>query len=300
MKLSSSKDERQIEIVGHIVLAIMTILALIPFWLLIAASFSENAWSIANGYQFFPQKLSVDAYAYIARQWDQVGRAYLVTILVTVLGTAASLLMSSLLAFGLSKEGIPGGKLIFALILITMLFSGGIVPQYMIYNNFFHIKNTLLGLIVPNLLMSGFSVILMRNYFRSSIPPALIEAMTIDGANPWKVYLKLIVPLSAPIFATLGVMSAVTYWNDWTNGLYYITDAKLYSVQQLLNEMNNNINFLANNSSSLGLTRVDTKSLPTATMRLAIAVVAILPVTITYPFFQKYFVKGITMGAVKG
>ena len=124
--------------------------------------------------------------------------------------------------------------------------------------------------------------------------------MTIDGANPWKVYLKLIIPLSTPIFATLGVMSAVTYWNDWTNGLYYITDAKLYSVQQLLNEMNNNINFLANNSSSLGLTRVDTKSLPTATIRLAIAVVAILPVMIAYPFFQKYFVKGITMGAVKG
>ena len=298
MKLSSSKDERQIEIVGHIVLAIMTILALIPFWLLIAASFSDNAWSIANGYQFFPQKLSVDAYAYIARQWDQVGRAYLVTILVTVLGTAASLLMSSLLAFGLSKEGIPGGKLIFALILITMLFSGGIVPQYMIYNNFFHIKNTLWGLIVPNLLMSGFSVILMRNYFRSSIPPALIEAMTIDGANPWKVYLKLIIPLSTPIFATLGVMSAVTYWNDWTNGLYYITDAKLYSVQQLLNEMNNNILFLANNSGQLQ--GVDVTTLPTVTMRMAIAVVGILPIMIAYPFFQKYFAKGITVGAVKG
>ena len=162
----------------------------------------------------------------------------------------------------------------------------------------FHLKNTILGLIVQNLLLNGFTVVLVRNYFRSSIPPALTEAMQIDGAGPFYIYAKLIMPLSKPILATVGLMSAVSYWNDWNNGLYYITDSKLYSMQQLLNEMNNNINFLANNASMLG--GVDQGALPTATMRLAIAVVAILPILIAYPFFQKYFAKGITMGAVKG
>ena len=120
----------------------------------------------------------------------------------------------------------------------------------------------------------------------------------MDGAGPIRIYFQLMLPLSKPILATVGIMSAVSYWNDWTNGLYYITDSKLYSVQQLLNEMNNNLNFLANNASQL--VGVDTSALPTATMRMAIAAVAIIPIMIAYPFFQRYFTKGIVLGAVKG
>lgn len=293
-----SKQEKRAQVLAHAVMILMSVLAIVPFWLLIAASFSDNNYSIAEGYRFLPKVLSLEAYEFIARQWDQVGRAYVVTIVVTVVGTVVSLLITSLLAYGLSKDNLPGRKLIFALVLVTMLFSGGIVPQYLIYNNFFHIKNTIWGLIVPNLLMSGFSVILVRNYFKSSIPPELSEAMRIDGAGAFGIFGRLVLPLSTPILATIGLMEAVTYWNDWNNGLYYITEAKLFSMQQLLNEMNNNINFLANNASQL--VGVDQSSLPTATMRLAIAVVAILPVLLVYPFFQKYFAKGITMGAVKG
>ena len=139
---------------------------------------------------------------------------------------------------------------------------------------------------------------LVKNYFQSSIPPELSEAMKIDGAGPFYIYQKLMIPLSKPILATVGLMSAVSYWNDWNNGLYYITDSNLFSIQQLLNEMNNNVNFLANNSSMLA--GIDTGSLPTATVRLAIAVVAVLPILLVYPYFQKFFAKGITMGAVKG
>lgn len=293
-----SKQERIIKTVSHIILAFMSLCAIIPFWLLIAASFSDSSYAVAEGYKFFPKELSTEAYSYILNQWGQIGRAYGVTIVVTVLGTVSSLLITSLMAYGLSQRDLPGRNLITVLLLITMLFSGGIVPQYMIYSNYLHFKNNLLGLIVPNLLTNAFTIVLVRNYFQSSIPYELIEAMQMDGAGPFRIYFRLILPLSKPILATVGVMTAVTYWNDWNNGLYYITDSKLFSVQQLLNEMNNNVMFMANNAGQLA--GVDITTLPTATMRLAIAVVAIIPIMIAYPFFQKYFSKGIVMGAVKG
>ena len=293
-----SKQEKGMQALAHIVLIIFSICVIVPFWLLIAASFSDSGYAVANGYQFFPEKISFEAYEYILNQWMQIGRAYGVTIVVTVVGTAGSLIIVSMLAYGLSQKNLPGGKTVFLLILITMLFNGGIVPQYMIYNNYFHLKNTIWGLIIPNLLLNGFTVMLVKNYFHSSITPELSEAMEMDGAGPFFIYRKLMLPLSKPILATVGLMSAVSYWNDWNNGLYYITDSKLYSMQQLLNEMNNNVNFLANNSSLLA--GADIGHLPTATMRLAIAVVAIIPILLVYPFFQKFFAKGITMGAVKG
>ena len=293
-----SKQEKGMQALAHIVLIIFSICVIVPFWLLIAASFSDSGYAVANGYQFFPEKISFEAYEYILNQWMQIGRAYGVTIVVMVVGTAGSLIIVSMLAYGLSQKNLPGGKTVFLLILITMLFNGGIVPQYMIYNNYFHLKNTIWGLIIPNLLLNGFTVMLVKNYFQSSIPPELSEAMEMDGAGPFFIYRKLMLPLSKPILATVGLMSAVSYWNDWNNGLYYITDSKLYSMQQLLNEMNNNVNFLANNSSLLA--GADIGHLPTATMRLAIAVVAIIPILLVYPFFQKFFAKGITMGAVKG
>lgn len=293
-----SKEEKTLQILAHVLLCLLCVCAVIPFWLLLAGSISDSDYAIRAGYQFFPKELSLEAYRYILNQWTQIGRAYVVTIIVTVIGTGMSLFITSLLAYGLSQKGLPGGKLITGLILITMLFSGGIVPQYMIYNNYFHLKNTIFGLIIPNLLTNGFTVVLVRNYFTTSIPYELSEAMQIDGAGPLRIYAQLILPLSKPILATIGIMSAVTYWNDWNNGLYYITDQKLFSVQQLLNEMNNNIMFMANNSGQLA--GVDVTTLPTASMRMAIAAVAIIPIMIAYPFFQKYFTKGIVLGAVKG
>ncbi len=293
-----SKQEKRMQLLAHIVMIFLSVLALVPFWLLIAASFSDSNYAVAEGYRFIPKVFSLDAYQYILQQWNQIGRAYLVTLTVTAVGTVSSILIVSLLSYGLSQKDLPGRRVIFGLILFTMLFSGGIVPQYMIYNNYLHLKNTIWGLIVPNLLLNGFTVVLVRNYFQQSIPPELSEAMEIDGAGPFYIFFRLVMPLSPPILATVGLMEAVTYWNDWNNGLYYITDNKLYSMQQLLNEMNNNVMFMSNNASQLQ--GVDVNALPTATMRLAIAVIAILPIICMYPFFQKYFAKGITMGAVKG
>lgn len=180
----------------------------------------------------------------------------------------------------------------------TMLFNGGLVPTYIMYVSTFHIKNTIFGLIVPNLLLSGFMVMLVRNYFENSIPRDLYEAARIDGASEFQTFFKVALPLSTPILATVGLMMGIAYWNDWQNGLYYLNDTgkHLYTIQNILNNINENINFLATNA-TVG---VSLSSLPTTTVRMAIAVVGVLPILIIYPFFQKYFAKGITMGAVKG
>lgn len=293
-----SKEEKVVQIIAHAVMIVLSLCAVLPFWLLIAASFSSEEFAIQNGYKFFPGEFSLKAYEYLVRQWDQIGQAYFITIIVTVFGTIVGVLAVALLAYGLVQKDVPGVKVVFILILITMLFNGGLVPTYLIYTNVLHVKNTIFGLILPNLLMSGFTVILVKNYFATSIPPELFEAAEIDGAGQLSIFFKIVFPLSTPILATVGLMAAVTYWNDWQNGLYYISDHKLYSIQQLLNEMNNNIQYLASNASNLG--GVDTSNLPSVTIRLAIAVIAILPILCIYPFFQKYFAKGIVMGAVKG
>lgn len=293
-----SKDEKTLEVIAHIVLIFLCLLAVLPFVLLIASSFTEEATAIREGYKFIPSVFSLDAYKYILAEWGQIGRAYLITIIVTVAGTLTSVIITTMFAFGLTQKDVPGVKVIFGMLLFTMLFNGGLVSTYYIYSNVIHIKNTIFALIVPNYLMGAFNVILVKNYISNNIPEELIEAAEIDGSGPIHTFFKLIIPLSSPILATVGLMGAVLYWNDWNNGLYYITKSNLYSIQQLLNQINSNIQFLANNSQNLGT--VDISSLPSVTIRMAIAVVAILPIICAYPFFQKYFAKGITAGAVKG
>jgi len=293
-----TKEDKVMQGIAHIVMAFLAICALLPFVLLIIASFTDNMTAIRNGYSFFPEQWSLDAYDYILKQWGVIGRAYGVTFLVTVSGTFLSLVITSMLGYALSRQGMPGRNVLMFFVVFTMLFNGGLVPTYYIYSNIFHIKNTIWALIVPGLLMNAFNVMLVRNYFRSNIPPALIEAAKIDGAKEFTVFFRIVLPLSLPILATIGLMSAIAYWNDWTNGLYYLTNEKLFSIQNILNKINENVNFLANNSSTLAGT-VDTTSLPSGTIRMAIAVVGIVPILIAYPFFQRYFVKGITIGSVK-
>ena len=291
-----SREDKVFGFIGHIVMTVLSVLAVAPFWLLISGSLTDNDILTRFGYKFWPQVFSMDAYRYIAQEWTQIGRAYGVTIFVTVVGTVLSLILVSMTGYALSQKDVPGLKIVFILILITMLFNGGVVSSYIIYTNVVNVKNTIWALIVPNLLLNGFNVMLVKNYMQNSIPGELSEAAEIDGAGQFMIYRKVVLPLSKPILATVGLLTAVGYWNDWTNGLYYITDSKLYSVQLLLNQMNNNVQYLASHSEL----STASQSLPGTSMRMAIAVVGILPIVILYPFFQKYFEKGITMGAVKG
>jgi putative aldouronate transport system permease protein len=174
-----------------------------------------------------------------------------------------------------------------------MLFNGGLVATYLNYVQVFHIKNTYLALLIPNLLCNAFSIMMIKNYFQSSIPEELLEAARIDGASEMKIFLKILIPLSKPILATVALIVGLAYWNDWQNGLYYLDNTAMHGIQNVLNDMNSNAKYLMQFGTG-GAT------VPTTTVRMAIAVVGILPVLCVYPFFQDYFAKGITAGAVKG
>ena len=181
-----------------------------------------------------------------------------------------------------------------------MLCNGGLVPTYIMYTRYLHMKNTIPALIIPGLLMSAFNVILTRTYIQSNVPAALSEAAKIDGATEFQVFRKVVLPMCKPIIATVGLFAGLGYWNDWTNGLYYITDTNKFSIQQLLNNMIKNIEFLSKNANSnINLASVG-GGIPQETVRMAIAIVGLLPILIVFPFVQKYFVKGISIGAVKG
>ena len=220
--------------------------------------------------------------------------AYGITLFVTFVGTALSLLLTSLLAYPLSRKDYVRRKGVSFYVFFTMLFNGGLVPSYMMWTQIFHVKNSIIALILPTLLLNGFNVILMRSNFQSNIHPALIEAAKIDGAGELRIYFQLVLPLSRPIMATVGLMTAISYWNDWTNGLYYISNPELYSLQQMLNNILTNVQALAQMT-----TVTVTQKLPGTSVRMAMAVIGVLPILVLYPFFQSYFVKGIAMGGVK-
>lgn len=297
-----SKETIMTQAISHVICLLFTICAILPFILLLLGSVTDNAWALANGFSFFPKEFSLEAYRYIADKWALIGRGFLMTFIVTGLGTTLSLVISTLFAYGISKTEIPGMKFISFLLIFSMLFNGGLVATYYCYVNLYHIKDTIWALIVPNFLMNAFNVILIRNYFKTSIPASLEEAARIDGASEFRTFLSIVLPLSKPIMATVGLLTALGYWNDWTNGLYYLTKrggSHLYTIQNILNNINENVQALLQSASSSQMVTGSVADLPSTTVRMAIAVVGIIPVVIAYPFFQKYFVKGITLGGVK-
>lgn len=249
--------------------------------------------------QLFPEALSLETYRYIIRSAGTIFRGYLMTIIVTVIGTGCNLLLTVLFAYPLSRKDLPYRGILSFFLFFTMLFNGGLVPTYMMYANTFHIKNTVFALIIPSLMMNAFYVIMMRSFFSSSIPDSLIEAAKLDGASEMKILGRVILPLSKPMVVTLVLMVGLGYWNDWMNGLYYVTEQKLFTIQMILNNMINNIEFLTRNASMLG-TAASNMKIPQVGIRMGIAVIAVLPILVIYPFLQKYFVKGIVIGGVKG
>lgn len=293
-----SKSNRRYQVMIHMILILVTIIMIAPMVLLFMSSISSEKSLLVYGYSFMPREFSLDAFEYIFSNGQTIFRAYGITILVTIIGTACNLVLSSMTAYALSVRKLPFRNVISFYIFFTMLFNGGLVPSYLMWTSIFHIKNTLLALIVPNFLLSAMNIILVRTYYMSSIPEALYEAAKIDGASYLYIYKKIVLPMGKPILVTIGLFSGLGYWNDWTNGLYYINDAKLYSIQNLLNKMIQDIQALqANASSAAGSAAL---KIPTVSVRMAIAFVALLPILLLYPFLQKYFAEGIALGAVKG
>ncbi|WP_200814921.1 carbohydrate ABC transporter permease [Scatolibacter rhodanostii] len=288
------------KIVPHVCLAILTLTCILPLLLLALASFTDEQTLLLNGYSFFPAKFSMAAYQYIFKAGNAILRAYSITIFITIIGTICNMAMTVLLAYPLARPGLKGRNLIAFIVFFTMLFNGGLVPTYIMYSQMFHIRDTIFALLIPSFLMSPFNVILVRNYFKTNIPDAIIEAAKLDGASEINTLVRVVLPMSTPIIGTIGLMSGLAYWNDWTNGLYYLVKrTDLYTIQNVLTNMLNNAQFLKTASQLQGV-NVEMGTLPSVGIRMAIAVVALLPVVIVYPFIQKSFVKGIVVGGVKG
>lgn len=295
------KEEKRFQILAHIILALLSALAVIPFVLMIVSSLTDNNTLVANGYSFWPEKWSLYAYEYIFNTGNSVLHAYGISIVLTIVGTLIALILTTMLSYVISRKGLPGRGVITFLVVFTMLFNGGLVPTYMVYAKIFNVKNTFMALLVPGLLMNDFNIMLMKSYFCTNIPDEILDAAYIDGATEFQAFYKVALPLAKPIVATIALFVGIAYWNDWMNGYIYITkNTDLYSVQNLLNRMMQNIQYLSQNSSNIQQAGVGLNAIPTASVRMAMATVGVLPILVVYPFVQKYFVKGITLGGVKG
>lgn len=287
------------QIVLNLVFILLCISAVAPFLLLLSSSLTEEATLMREGYNFFPRVFSLQAYEYLASSAGKIVRGYGITVLVTVLGTLASCVMTIMFAYPLSRKELPFRYGFSFFVFFTMLFNGGLVPTYMMWTQTFHIKNTIWALIIPGLLMNGFYIIMMRSFFNANIPDEIVEAARIDGAGEYRILGQIVLPLSKPMLATMVLMIGLNYWNDWTNSLYYVTEEKLYSIQAILNTIISNIQFLSSGQSTAA-SSLSTADMPSVGIRMAIAVVGIIPILCIYPFFQRYFVKGIVVGGVKG
>lgn len=294
-----SKYNRKIRIVSNIVLFAMTLLCVLPLILLVTSSFTAEEVLAQNGYSFFPQKWGLDAYLYLWETRKTLLQAYKMTFLVTLIGVSCGLTITTLFAYGLSKRSLPGRSVIAFMVFFSMLFNGGLIPSYLMWTHTFHIKDTIFALLVPNLMMNGFSVIVMRSFFQSSIPEELLEAAKLDGAGEWKILAWIVLPLSKPILSTITLLTGLGYWNDWMNGMYYLVGrTDLFTIQNVLNRMISSMDFLRNSNLTTAIeSGIRT---PSIGIRMAIAVIALIPILVVYPFLQKGFVKGIVIGSVKG
>ncbi len=286
-------------IVTNIIMILVVVMVVLPFLLLFSSSLTEENTLVSYGYSFIPRKFSLASYAYILQSGKLILQAYGVSILITIIGTIVHVLLAALMAYPLAIKNLPGRNILSFYVFFTMLFNGGIVPSYLMWSGTFHIKDTLFAQLLPNLLLSAWNVMMIRTYFTTSIPDALYEAAEIDGAPQFTIFTKIVLPLGKPILVTMGTFAGLGYWNDWTNGLYYIVQDKTkYNIQNLLNNMVQNIQYLAQsaNSNVSGAA----SAIPTTGVQMAIAFVAILPIMLIFPAFSKYYAAGITLGAVKG
>lgn len=294
-----NKYSRGFTLFSHIVLTLASISCIYPFVLLIMASLTEENVLIRNGYSIFPETFSLEAYRYIFAQAGTVFQAYGITLMVTAFGTVTGLFITAMLAYTLAQDNLPGGRLLSFFVVFSMLFNGGLVATYLWYTGTLHLKNTVWALLVPSLVTNGFLIMIAANYFRTSIPGEVVEAARVDGAGEFRIFFTIVIPFSKPILAAIGIMQGIGYWNDWRNGLYYLTDPKYFNIQNILNRMIQEISFLSSSDAG-GYASEYAGSIPTASVRMAIAVIAVAPILIIYPFFQEQFAKGLTVGSVKG
>lgn len=291
------KRRKKIPIIPHLLIALFAIMCIVPFILVVSISFSSEKDIVNYGYQFVPKTFDLSAYKYIFTNSSQLINSYMTTILFTIVGTFFEVLFDIMMAYPLSRVKFKERKFFNFYIYFTMLFSGGLVPSYILVTQYLNIDNTFSVLVLTGLI-NVWHIFLLRTFFKS-IPEALIESAKIDGASEWRVLFQIVVPLSKPVIATVTLFGVLARWNDWYTTLLYINDTDLYTLQYLLQKMMMDINML---KEGLGVPQsvLDSMEIPGETARMAMAIIAAGPMILVFPFFQKYFIKGITVGSVKG
>ncbi|WP_217593444.1 carbohydrate ABC transporter permease [Cohnella sp. GbtcB17] len=284
----------------HLLFILLALLCLIPVVVVLSISLSDESSIRETGYSILPTALSGDAYSYIVKQGSMMTRALGVSVLVTAAGTVIGVLLTTSMGYVLSRPNYKLNGLLTWIVFIPMIFNGGLVSSYYINSSLLGLKNTIWALILP-LAVSSFNVIICRTFFKSTIPDGLIESAEIDGAGQFRIYFTIVLPISLPVLATIGLFLCFSYWNDWFQSLLYIDDQNLYSLQALLNSLMSNVDALARNASTMGVSYAQlVATMPKESARMAVAIIIVLPVALAYPFFQKYFISGLTVGAVKG
>lgn len=293
--MRTTTSDRVFKWVCILFIVIFALLCLYPLLLVVGVSFSDETEVLRNGYAIWPRKFSLDTYNYIFnRSGEKILASYQVTITITALGTLLSLLITSMIAFALSIKQLRYRNVIAFLCNFTIIFSAGLVPWYMVCVNLLRLKNSLAGLIVPSL-FSVWNMFLLRTYF-SDIPVSLYESAKLDGAGYFTIFWRIALPLSKTALLTVGMMYALSYWNDWWNALMFVERKELFPLQYLLYNVLSNVNAISGGKVPRGVTSI---KLPSETVKMALTVVTIGPIILLYPFIQKYFVSGIMSGAVK-
>ena len=292
-KVKMNRADRLFVIVCYLVLSGFAVLCLFPFLLMISASFTDEYTLMWEGYKLIPSKVSLEAYKLLFKT-SQLFQAYMVTIFTTVVGTAASLIMTSMMSYALSVKKLRIRNKIAFFVYFTMLFSGGMVSSYLMIGKYLHLKDNILVYILPSL-VNPWNMMLLRNFF-ATIPDSLAESAKIDGANDMTILMKIILPIAKPGLVTIGLFYALSYWNEWFRAMLYIDKDNLITLQYLIMKILRNINFANTMAGSVGASM----TVPTYTSRMATVVMTIGPIIFLYPFLQKYFVKGLTVGGVKG
>lgn len=284
----------------HLIYLLYSVLCIVPFLILIGVSFSSQSSIVNYGYQIIPHEFSLDAYEFLMQKSGSMGRAYLIQILCTIVGTACSMVVTVMFAYPLSRPDFKYRNFFSFMVFFSMIFHGGMVASYMVNTQLLGLKNNFLIYILPGIL-SGWNVMMMRTFIKTSIPDSLIEAARIDGAGEFRTFAQIVLPLSISGLATIALLSALGLWNDWFTARLYVTDVTKQNLQYTLYRALNEVEFLKTNMNVAGGdVAAMLANLPTESARMAMCVFAIGPIIIVYPFFQKHFIKSLVVGAVKG
>ena len=300
--LESSAHINQIKpstnLLFNIIFLVLGLTCIFPLLFVFSISITSEEALRATGYQIIPPELSAAAYQFLWNERAMIFRAVFMSVIVTVIGTIITIALTTTMGYVVSRKSFKLKGIYTWIIFVPMIFNGGMLSSYVVVNNILGLRNTIWALILP-LACSSFSVTICRTFFRTTVPDAIVESAKIDGAGQFRIWAQIVLPISKPVMATIGMFAAFGYWNDWFQASLYLDDKNLQTLQSLLNNVQKSIEYIANNPAG-GLSLQEYKAaMPTESVRMAIAIVIIVPIAMTYPFFQKYFISGLTIGSVK-